>query len=226
MKALKITLKTVIFVAIFGFIALLLARIMIADYSPAAMKRFTMTADLSEKYSTAIDSLSVKKQSPMAPYDDAKNGNFFASDMYCVPTDGNIQFTLRYNNSSLAKVASFYGIPEPSGEMFELFDFTLLVAYETEDTVNGLYRRYTLDREACFTDNFLMYHYGKLFFRDVNFDGAIWMRVDITLSGMEPTEENTFGSIVVYEAYEIYKDQKVIYPLYDHTLSDEEKRYG
>ncbi len=235
MKAIKVTLKTLVVVAIFGVIALIFARIFLHDFWPGTTNRFYMPQSLYEKYSTNVDELAVYTQEPMAPYDDPKEGNFFMGNMFCAPNDGYLQVAVRYNESTLPKVEAFYKrvIEDPELAPLALFDFSLLVSYETESKDVTDFRRYTLASAECATDSLLMYRYARLAFENVDFDGAVWMRVDIYLKGTESgyTEENRFGSIVVYEDYEIREDAegnqvKVDYPLSPYTLSKEEKRRG
>ncbi len=225
MKGLKITLKTVIYFFVFAVIALLFARIFVADYYPAEMKEFVYTEKMQQDEMLDIDKLDVYTQKLMAPYDDPKNGNFFANYMLCAPDVGVIQATVRYNSSTLPRVAEFYEMEAIAGGPLELFDFSLLVSYETEDP-NGNYVRYAMSENEAFADEFLMYSYARLVFEDVEFEGAIWMRVDIFLRGQEAAyaEEKRFGSIVLYEAYEVHNGQKIEYPLEPYTLSKKEKR--
>ena len=228
MKTLKITLKSVIVFLIFAFIALVFARIAIADHYPSNVTDFVFTEKMKEAKSIEVDNFHVYTQDLMAPYDDAKKGNFFAAYMQCVPAYGELQATLRYNKSSLANIAAYYDTDIADDDPLNLFSFSLLVSYETEDE-NGLYRRFELNRDACRTDSFLMYRYAKLVFEDVDFQDAVWMRVDIFLRGTEEgyTDEKRFGSIVLYESYEIYKTtgQRVDYPLKDYKLSHREENY-
>ncbi len=235
MKIIKVTLKSLIVIAIFGVIALIFARIFLQDFWPDSMKRFHMPQSIAEKYSANIDEFEVFTQDLLAPYDDPKAGNFFAGNMHCAPKDGYIGFSVRYNESTLPKVEAFYQsvIEAPEASPLELFDFSLLVSYETDNREEGLFRRYSLSSDECGIDNLLMYRYARLAFENVDFTGAIWMRVDIFLKGKEAgyTEENRFASIIVYEAYEIREaadgnEIKVDYPLAPYILSAEEKRRG
>ena len=226
MKFAKFTFKTLLWIFLFAFIALIFVRIFIADFYPSEMKQFTFTQKMKAVYSTEVDNFTVYTQDLMAPYDDPRDGNFFAGEMRCVPAHGELQACIRYNDSALPRVAAFYETELPEGDTLSLFDFSLLVSYETENK-DGEYRRYAMNTEEAFTAEAFMYHYTKLIFEDVDFEGAIWMRVDIYLRGTEDgyTEENRFGSIVLYESYEIRNNgQKIDYPLSVYPLSNEEKK--
>lgn len=226
MKSAKFTFKTLLWIFLFAFIALIFVRIFISDFYPSEMKQFTFTEKMKTAYSIEVDSFTVYTQELMAPYDDPRNGNFFASEMRCVPAHGELQASLRYNDSTLPRIEAFYGKELPAGDALALFDFSLLVSYETENE-DGEYRRYIMNTDEAFTAEAFMYNYVKLIFEDVDFDGAIWMRVDIYLRGTEDgyTKENCFGSIVLYESYEIRSNgQKIEYPLSEYPLSSEEKK--
>lgn len=229
MKALKITLKSTIMFFVFSFIALFLVRIIFAEFYPSEMTTYVPSQDIKNSYSTRVDSLAVYTQEPMAPYDDPKEGNFFAKSVFIVSSEGEMQFCLRYNKSALENVAEFYRVDAAAleGDPLSVFDFMLHVKYDTEDG-NVEERHYPLSYEDCFDDEFFVYRYVKLYFNDVDFENAIWARVDIGLKGenIETVcgENKIFGCVAVYESYEIYGDDKVEYPLVPYPLSEEEKR--
>ena len=229
MKTLKITLKSLIMFFVFAFIALFLVRIIFADFYPNEMTTYVPSSDIKNEYSTKIDSLDVYTQEPLAPYDDAKQGNFFAKSVFIVPEAGEVQLCLRYNKSALQNVAAFYEVDVETldGDPLSVFDFLLHVKYDTED--GGVEERhYTLSYEDCFTDEFFVYRYIKLYFNEISLENAIWARVDIALKGQNIEaacgEKRIFGCVAVYESYELYDDEKVEYPLVSYPLSEEEKR--
>lgn len=232
MKALKITLKSTIMFFIFAFIALFLVRIIFADFYPNEMKSYVPSSEIKGEYSTAIDNLTVFTQEPLAPYDDAKEGNFFAKSVFIVPDEGEIQTCIRYNKSALENVAAFYKVESEAleGDPLSVFDFILHVKYDTEE--GGVEERhYALSYDDCFTDEFFVYRYVKLYFNGVDLENAIWARVDIVLKGKDlafTCDEDKF-CIAIYEAYEFYDTDKgeelwVEYPLIPYELSEEEKR--
>ena len=230
MKALKITLKSVIMFFVFAFIALFLVRIIFADFYPKEMSSYVPSFDVKNKYSTRVDNLTVFTQEPLAPYDDAKEGNFFAKSVFVVPEEGEMQVCIRYNRSALENVAAFYKVaPETlEGDPLSVFDFVLHVKYDTEDGTSRE-MHYSLSYEDCFTDEFFVYRYVKLYFNGIDLTDAIWARVDIILKGNDlalTCNEHKF-CIAIYEAYEFYdtdKEIKVEYPLVPYSLSEEEKR--
>lgn len=229
MKALKITLKSMIMFAIFAFIALFLVRILFAEYYPGEMTSYVPSQKIKESYSTSVDNLAVYTQDPLAPYDDPKEGNFFAKSVFLVPSDGEVQVCLRYNESALENVAAFYEttVDELLGDPLDVFDFSLHVKYDVADGTT-MEKHYALSREDCFTDEFFVYHYMKLYFNDVDLENAIWARVDIALKEDDVpsvcAEEKIFGCVAIYESYELYEDDKVEYPLVEYPLSEEEKK--
>lgn len=232
MKALKITLKSTIMFFIFAFIALFLVRIFFAEYYPNTMTSYVPSQKIKENYSTSVDSLKIYTQEPLAPYDDPKEGNFFAKGVFLVPSDGEVQVCLRYNESALGKVAAFYEttVDALMGDPLQVFDFSLHVKYDVADGTTEE-KHYTLSRDDCFTEEFFVYHYVKLYFNDIDLENLIWARVDIALAGQdvaaECAEEKIFGRVLICELYEFYKgdeDNKVEYPLVPYPLSEEEKK--
>ena len=168
-------------------------RIYIAEHYPDGTVRMVFTAPLAEYYQKNQETFFPETQYIRFPYDSADDGNFFAAGLIVVRDAGNLQITMRYNESSLYKVAAFYGLKEVPAPAEGLFRYTLTASHnETEDGTD--FRTY----EASFMEeaDAYMYRYAKLAFDGVDFDGAVWMRVDIYYGD----EEKPFGHICIYEA--------------------------
>ena len=177
---------TVMFAAVFF-------RIYIAEHYPKDTVRMVFTPALTEYYHENEGAITAETQNIRFPYDSADDGNFFASGLIVVKDAGNLQVTVRYNESSLSKVAAFYKLAQTPTPEDGLFRYTLTASYKTENK-DGDYRTYTssyLSEDAAY-----MYRYGKLVFDGVEFEDAVWMRIDIYYG----EEEKPFGHICVYES--------------------------
>lgn len=168
-------------------------RIYIAEHYPEGTVRMVFTEPLKEHYLANKDTFLAETQNIRFPYDSADDGNFFAAGLIVVKEAGNLQVTMRYNESTLSKVADFYklgAIPQPAEGLFR---YTLTASHnQTEDGED--YRTYNASyiSEA----DAYMYRYAKLAFDGVDFKDAVWMRIDIYYGD----EEKPFGHICVYEA--------------------------
>ena len=187
----------------------LLFRIFLQEHYPKSTVRMVFTEPLTEYYLENAETFSAKTQKIRFPYDDEKEtedeeaaarerakgkGNFFAKGLIVVPEAGNLQVTVRYNKSTLGKVQAYYELPEVPAPADGLFSYTLTASYVDDTTGESYMKTYPssyLKEEAAF-----MYRYGKLAFDGVEFENAVWMRVDIHYG----EEEEVFGHICVYES--------------------------
>ncbi len=190
-------------------------RIHIAEHYPKDTVRMVFTEPLAAYYHENRATFAPKTQNIRFPYDSAEDGNFFASGLIAVKEAGNLQVTLRYNESTLPKVAGFYGLAEVPEASDGLFRYTLTASYnETEEGES--YRTYPASYLA--EDEAYMYRYGKLVFDGVDFEGAAWMRVDIYFG----EEEKPFGHICVYEARAFDGERVIEMPFKDYTPDKED----
>lgn len=191
MKIFKKALYALLIVCLAALVAALGFRIYISEHYPKDTTRIVFTEALTEKYHAAED-FRAYTQDIRIPYDDGKNGSFFADGLYLLPDADGLQVTLRYNESALETVAEKYG-RETIAPAEGLFRYTLTVSHNT-DASGTDFRTYEASYLA--ESDAFMYHYAKLAFDGVSFEGAAWMRVDIYLEG----EAEPFGHITVYES--------------------------
>ena len=190
-------------------------RIYIAEHYPKNTVRMVFTDALTEYYESNGGTIKAETQNIRFPYDSADDGNFFASGLILVRDAGNLQVTVRYNESTLPKVASFYKLATTPAPAEGLFRYTLTASYNTT-AEGGDYRTY--DVGYLSEDDAYMYHYGKLVFDGVVFEGAAWMRVDIYYG-----EETTpFGHICVYEAQASDGKNMVDMPFFEYKIDKED----
>ncbi|MBE6655583.1 MAG: hypothetical protein E7609_01775 [Ruminococcaceae bacterium] len=190
-------------------------RIYIAEHYPKDTVRMVFTDALTEYYESHSGVIKAETQNIRFPYDSADDGNFFASGLIVVRDAGNLQVTVRYNESSLPKVAAFYKLAETPEPDEGLFRYTLTASYNTT-AEGGEYRTY----EAGYLseDDAYMYRYGKLVFDGVDFEGAAWMRVDIYYG----EEAEPFGHICVYEAQASDGENMVDMPFSEYKIDKED----
>lgn len=190
-------------------------RIRIAEHYPEKTVRMVFTPALTEYYRENPDNFSAETQYIRFPYDSADDGNFFAAELIVVRDAGNLQITVRYNESTLPKVAAFYKLPATPTAEAGLFRYTLTASYN-EDESGEAYRTYESSYIA--EDSAYMYHYAKLAFDGVDFVGAAWMRVDIYYG----EEETPFGHICIYEARAHDGEKMVDMPFSEYKIDKED----
>lgn len=193
----------------------LIFRIHIAEHYPKNTVRMVFTDALTEYYHANGESVAAKTQNIRFPYDSADDGNFFASGLIVVREAGNLQVTVRYNESTLPKVAAFYKLAQAPTPKDGLFRYTLTASHNTSAEGND-YRTY--ESTYLEEDSAYMYRYGKLVFDGVDFEGAVWMRIDIYYG----EEEKPFGHICVYEAQASDGEKLVEMPFSDYKIDKED----
>ena len=187
------------------FVALCV-RIYMNEHYPKEATRIVFTDALTEHYQKDPDGFAAYTQSIRVPYDDSEEGGFFAHELILVPSAGNLQITMRYNESVMKTLQEKYKLPEPPLPTEGMFTYRLTVSYLTEDK-DGLYKTY--DSVYAAESTAFMYTYTKLVFDGVELDGAVWARVDIYYAD----QKEPLGSVAVYEASMEYEGQRVEYPL-------------
>lgn len=87
------------------------------------------------------------------------NGRFSASNVFYVPSLGQFQITVRYNKSTLEKIAEEYNLQEtPSGEVF---------VYTLTDNLGNRYTEY-----EYLTDAKNLYQYRRVIFENVDMNAT------------------------------------------------------
>lgn len=197
-------IKIITISAILVFCAAVVLRIIFASYYPKDMKKIYYTDSLSDYYNEN-NGMKAETQKIRVYYDNNKSGSFFASHPIYIRDAGNLQITLRYNDSSLERVEKFYGTENLTPEN-SLFTYRLTVCYG--DNEDGGMMLQTYESAVQMYDNKLFYNYNKVVFDGIDYTDATWMRVDIYLSGYS----EVFGSIVVYEnnsEWNVFSEYKI-----------------
>ena len=173
-------------------------RLYLFDYYPAPIRQLVFTERLTALYrEVGTEGLGVRTQKLRFPYDDNDKGKFFCDHLYVIPAAGELQISVRYNESALADVAARYGFEElsPSDDLF---------TFRITDNVGRDYGAPVY--VAC--DSYAMYHYYKLVFDGIEFDtpsnggeAPAWIRLEIFVKG---AGEGAYSYVAIYENNENY----------------------
>ncbi len=198
MKVAGRIVKISILFLIFGVAAAFFFRFWLGSYYPESMRRLLPTEPLRTAY--AAGELEVKAQDIRISYEDPEEGLFFAAHTLVAPSTGSLQVTVRYNRSTLAKLAERYGEAfDPEADTpFTYRIFACTDANETGTELVGTEH----SPAATLADAFAMYRYERLAFEGLSLDGVFWIRLDIYRTGAEEPE----GSIYIYENHEKYNE--------------------
>ena len=181
-----ITLKIMIFVVCIGVIGLIAFRMIAFNSYPASVSNVYFNEKLTAYYNENGGDIEVKTQKLRAPYDDEDEGNFFCDYLYVIPKADQLQITVRYNTSTLTKIAEKYGkvIAEDDTNAFV---YRLYASHGEGDV-----RIYDVLSDKIDSSQ-LMYRYAKLVFDGVELDteeGGMpyWIRLEIFIDGVEMKE--------------------------------------
>ncbi len=208
------TLKIIKFVAIFlcFFVAAaLLFRVFTFNYYPKDMKTLYFNDTLTAYYNATGGDIGAESQTwRNYGYDDPDEGNFFCSNLVVIREAGQLQVTVRYNTSLMAKLGQRHGIDTPSPDDTSIYSFSLAglrasdeIADGSEDAAKPVDATVTVAR----TNAFLMYRYVRLVFDGIDFgsteagDNLEWLRLEINVSG---NKEYSPYKILIYQNNEGY----------------------
>ena len=194
--------KKILVAAVFLMAGLLFLRFGLEAHYPSGMRALLPTEPIRAAYAEN-GSLTAKTQEIRIPYEDPDVGLFFADYLAVIPESGSVQVTIRWNRSTLTRLAEKYGAAfDPEAE--SPFTYRIFCARadggETilsgENEITGdSYRPYTSKK-----DRMAMYRYERLAFEGVELDGVSWIRIEIYHAASETYE----GAIVFYEDHEDY----------------------
>lgn len=199
-------LKGLIIAICLFVVGVLVFRLVLFNYYPKAIKNIYFNSELTALYQEKGGEIDAKTQSLRAPYDDPDFASFFADNLIIIKDAGQLQLSVRYNESVFDTVEEKYGVrlDEESADLFE-FSLERIPFKESEAA-------YTIgELDYCESDSLLMYTYYKLVFDGVNFlpEGeSDWIRLKITLRGIpdaEPYYILVFENTDEYSALGDYK---------------------
>ena len=198
-----LVLKILVALVCFSVVGIIAFRLIIFNHYPDSVSDIYFTENLTSYYEESDGSIDAKTQMIRAPYDDPDFANFFCDNLIVIEGAGELQFSLRYNVSTLENVKSKYKIKDIDADSSDLFSFRL-VASKFDAESDG-YKQVVLADSPSYEgfDSFMMYRYYKLAFDGIDFENPpVWIRVEVFVNG-QPTDE-PFAMICVYENNENY----------------------
>lgn len=191
-------IKIAIALACLSVVAVLGARIFLFNYYPEEIKELYYTDTLTEYYNLTDGEMGVLSQSYPYMYDDPDEGNFFGGNVLVIRGAGMIQFSIRYNNSTLEKLSEKYGKEITADDLV----FTL----ERNNTADGDKAIPLGTLEHHESKSILMYCYNKLVFSGIDFDEGenkiSWLRVRITIKDTDTKNDEYL--VPVYQNHANY----------------------
>lgn len=205
-KAFKIIGKIIkysFFLMIIAINAIMLWRIFFSG-DPSEIKPLIANEKLVSAYNEKGNDLVLKTQKQKAL---AESGRFSVTDCVFIPEAGQIQITVRYNNSTLRRLAEDFELTEVPDRKNELFDITVVKTTDItpEDNADNL------DRERLREERFYragvaktaytrLYTYKKFVFDNIKWEDAVGLFVDIYYNEDLDYSDSPYDVLCIYDA--------------------------
>ncbi len=199
-KIFKISVKVLFYLFVIIVNAIMLWRVLFSG-DPAKIQRLTVNDSLREAYEDGQLLLETQEQRTLT-----SNGLFAVRQCVFIPEANQIQIVVRYNNSTLRKLAQDYGlesVPEKAEELFDVsivktIDKTPMDITDNTDPEALSEERYhpTGEPETAYKR---LYSYRRYVFENVSREDAVGMFVDVYYKGDVNYEKDPYGALCIYE---------------------------
>ncbi len=184
LKIVKKCLSTLIVAIVFLLIAVILLRVMFADYYPKSLKGLYFTDEISAHYLSAPDEFeayrldSDYRYTPDLNSDGENEGNFFSANLIFVPDSNSVQCIVRFNRATIDTLNAKYNLSLTLDDADDAFEYTLFASHgEGENGESYAGPSYAVSYERH--DKIWIYNYLGLCFENVDIESAYWMRLEI-----------------------------------------------
>ena len=219
-------LKGVVAAFIISIIAFLAWRIIDRDTDPKVIKTITPNETLCEAYEQNDGKLTLYRQVQNEYTQEDHNYGYFANGgTVLIDEADQLQFVLRYNNSTLKYTAADKSLAAIPSREEEVYDVTLLVMYDLtpENTADNdgktpeavRYERIQPTGEPL-TYQKTLYNYRKFTFDNVTLgEDVLAVYADIYYVGDKDYEQSPYGTLLLYyyedelEAYKLTRKDKI-----------------
>ena len=191
---------------IVAVLSLLLWRIIDSKTDPKELKTLTPNQILCDAYEENGKELTVFTQKQNTYSQGAKTYGYFSVTNTCFIEEAEqIQLLFRYNNSTIKYLTEDYDLPTIPSRNEDLFEVTLLVAYDltpddTDDNSNLEHIRFErLYPTEKIPYSKTLYNYRKLIFDGIDFgDSVLAIYVDVYYNGDVDYENETYATLIAY----------------------------
>lgn len=181
--ALSSVLKILVVVVSILVLGVLLFRIVLSGYYPKSIKQLYFNDTLEEYYNQTGGNIDAKSLKVKAPYDDEKEGIFFAENLIIIDGADQIQFTLRLNKHVYKELSEKYET-EITPDMINLYLYSHTEGRPSED-MDAIEATY----QCVDVKSYFMYDCFKIVFDNVTWDFASqnkeWLVLKIEIKGFE-----------------------------------------
>ncbi len=214
-RIMKITVKAVGLILVFGTIIFFLWRAFISTIIPDEVDGLAVNSQVHAAWQAAVEAgeeltyfTQVQNETTTAEH----NYSYFTAKNVAFIEDANqIQLLFRYNNATIRSLVKDYNLPAVPDRTLDLYDITLYVAYDlTPDDVTDnagndpasvkFVRYYPTATESAQT---LMYNYRRLTFDGVDMNvtenPVLAVYVDVYYKEDIDYEKDPYGTLCIYD---------------------------
>ncbi len=196
MKIVGKIIKYVFYTFVFAVCALVILRSCIMfDYYPSQMKSILWTDTAKQIYLADPKGFDAYSQVLVFSYDDPDEGNFFASNQLIIPSAGQLQITVRYNDSTLERFA----------EKFDMETTDISFVYYLSDQDGNHYPLTLSASDRAFN----LYNYERLVFESIDFSKTTNLYLDVYIDGMVDLESKPVACVSLYDSELNLKEYKL-----------------
>ena len=199
-------LCTAVIVGVFG---LLLWRIIDSKIDPKEIKGVTPNDALCSAYEEYNGKLTVFNQEQQTFTRAEHNEGYFAvTEAHFIKEAEQLQFTLRYNNSTIEHLVTDFGLSRLPSRDEDLYDVTVLIAYDLtpeNDEDNDGNDPESVRFERFYPSDMIkaqktVYNYRKFTFDGIVIDDSVLaVYVDVYYVGNIAYDEDAYGALLLYD---------------------------
>ena len=193
--------------------AIILVRVVAAEYYPSAMKDLAYTDPIAS-HLDAGGQINPVTQEISVPFESSDRGWFYADNLIVIPETGSLQCTVRINRRALETMRETYGLSELTlSDTTFRFVLENNAAYEARNPDSGWDKPEgsvtctpaEYEASAVTGDSALFYHYFKVCFDGVDLTDVQWFRLKIYVEGVTyQSDESDLAAICIYENNDRY----------------------
>lgn len=197
----------VFFVA--GVFALLFWRIIDSKIDPREIRNITPNEILCDAYEQTDGKLEIFTQS-QEPFTRAKEnyGYFHIDDALFITEADQLQFTLRYNNSTIEHLVTDHSLNMLPSRDEDLYDVSVVIMYDLtpdndEDNYGDVEDAVKYERffpSECVSAQKTLYNYRRFVFDGIEVtDNVLAVYVDIYYKGAIDYDADAYGTLLIYD---------------------------
>ena len=210
--------KAICYAFIAGIFILIMWRIIDSKTEPREIRDLIPNEILADAYEENGGKLTIYTQS-QEPFTRGEDnyGYFHIEEPLFIDEADQLQFTLRYNNSTIENLVIDHSLPRLPARSEDLFDVSVVIMYDLtpdndEDNYGDVESAVSYKRffpSDCISAEKTVYNYRKFVFDGIDITNRVLaVYVDIYYKGAVDYDEESYGTLLIYDyetSNEVYR---------------------